>query len=123
MPALNAVARLAGERLSFTVVHDSAFFEALDSPRKTFIRTCDYDTYLDLLGRSEVSFMPLAHTDFNCAKSDLKFIEAAASRAVSLASHTVYSTSIKDARTGVLFRDAEELQARLLRLIAMPDLA
>jgi SAM-dependent methyltransferase len=123
IPALNAVAKVAGGRLNFMVVHDLAFFDALDTPQKHFVPTCDYDTYLDLLGKSEICFMPLADTEFNSAKSDLKYIEAAAARAVPLASHTVYSASIEDSRTGILFRNAEELRDRLLRLVAMPALA
>jgi glycosyltransferase involved in cell wall biosynthesis len=67
--------------------------------------------------------MPLGDTWFNRAKSDLKFIEAGACRVAALASHVVYGDSIEDGRTGLLFRDGEELRARLLRLIAMPDTA
>jgi hypothetical protein len=67
--------------------------------------------------------MPLGETWFNRAKSDLKFIEAAACRVAALASHVVYGGSIDDGRTGLLFRNGEELQTRLLRLIAMPDTA
>jgi SAM-dependent methyltransferase len=123
MPALNAVAEKAGDRLRFSVVHDQGFFDALATPHKQFTPTCDHDTYLQLLGRSEISFMPLGDTPFNRAKSDLKFIEAGACRVASLASHIVYANSIEDGRTGLLFANAEELEARLLRLVAMPDLA
>jgi glycosyltransferase involved in cell wall biosynthesis len=123
MPILNAVAATVGDRLRFTVVHDSGFFEALETPHKSFTPTCDYDTYMSLLGHSEISFMPLADTWFNRAKSDLKFIEAAACRVAALASHVVYGDSVQDGRTGLLFHDGDELRARLLRLIAMPDMA
>jgi glycosyltransferase involved in cell wall biosynthesis len=123
MPMLNAVAATVGERLRFTVVHDRGFFDALETPHKSFTPTCDYDTYVSLLGQSEISFMPLGDTWFNRAKSDLKFIEAGACRVASLASHVVYGASIEDGRTGLLFRDAEDLRARLLRLIAMPAMA
>ena len=123
MPALNAVAEKAGERLRFCVVHDQAFFDALRTPHKMFTPTCDHDTYMALLGRCEVSFMPLGDTPFNRAKSDLKFIEAGACRAAALASPVVYAGSIEDGRTGLLFQDADELHERLLRLVAMPELA
>jgi SAM-dependent methyltransferase len=122
MPAINAVAAKAGERLKFQVVHDQGFFDALETPHKTFTPTCDYDTYLSILSRSEISFMPLADNAFNRAKSDLKFVEAGACRVASLASRTVYEASIVDGQTGLLFRDANELQAKLLRLVAMPEL-
>jgi glycosyltransferase involved in cell wall biosynthesis len=123
MPAINAVAARAGERLKFQVVHDEVFFDALETPHKAFTPTCDYETYLRLLGGSEISFMPLSDTPFNRAKSDLKFIEAAACRVAALASSVVYGNSIEDGRTGLLFRDPMEFHARLLRLLAMPELA
>ena len=123
MGALNAAAAAAGERLRFCVVHDRAFFDALDTHHKSFTPTCDHATYLRLLGEAEISFMPLADTGFNRAKSDLKFIEAAACRTAALASPVVYAETIEDGRTGLLFAGADELHDRLLRLVAMPDLA
>jgi glycosyltransferase involved in cell wall biosynthesis len=123
MPAINAVAKKVGDRLKFHVVHDQMFFDALETNCKTFTPTCDYDTYMKLLGEAEISFMPLEDNDFNRAKSDLKFIEAAACRVAPIASTIVYGASIQDGRTGLLFRNAEELQSRLLRLVAMPELA
>ncbi|HEY8290188.1 MAG TPA: methyltransferase domain-containing protein, partial [Acetobacteraceae bacterium] len=123
MPAINAVAAVAGARLKFQVVHDGQFFEALETPYKAFTPICDYETYMGLLGRCEISLMPLDDNAFNRAKSDLKFIEAGACRVTPLASSVVYGDSIDDGRTGLLFRDGQELQSRLLRLAAMPELA
>jgi SAM-dependent methyltransferase len=123
MPALNEVAEKAGERLRFCVVHDQGFFDALHTPHKQFTPTCDYDTYLTLLGQCEISLTPLGDTPFNRAKSDLKFIEAGACRVATLASHIVYADSIDDGRTGLLFHGTDELHDRLLRLVAMPELA
>jgi hypothetical protein len=123
MPALNEAAGKAGGRLRFCVVHDQGFFDALHTPHKQFTPICDYDTYLTLLGQCEISLMPLGDTPFNRAKSDLKFIEAGACRVATLASHIVYADSIEDGRTGLLFHTANELRDRLLRLVAMPELA
>ncbi|MGE0415644.1 MAG: methyltransferase domain-containing protein [Acetobacteraceae bacterium] len=123
MPALNAAAAKSGDRLRFEVVHDRGFFEALQTPHKAFTPICDYDTYLRLLGQSEISFMPLQDNAFNRAKSDLKFVEAAACRVAALASTVVYGDSIIDGRSGLLFTDADDLREKLLRLVAMPDLA
>lgn len=123
LPAINTVATKADERLRFSIVHDQSFFEALDTPHKTFTPMCDYDTYMNLLGQADISFMPLADNGFNRAKSDLKFIEAAACRVAALASTVVYGDSIVDGRTGLLFANADELQTKLLRLVAMPELA
>lgn len=120
--ALNRVAALAGERLHFSIVADRGLFDALETSHKSFTPLCDYETYRGLLAASEICFMPLSDTPFNRCKSDLKFIEAAALRVTALASPTVYAGSITDGETGVLFRDAEELGQRLLRLIANPEI-
>ena len=123
LAALNAVAALAGERLHFRIVADRGLFDALQTPHKSFTPLCDYETYQELLATSEICFMPLADTPFNRCKSDLKFIEAASFRVAALASPTVYGEVIEDGRTGLVFRDAQELQQRLVRMIANPDFA
>ncbi len=121
MPVLNEVARMAGERLRFHVLHDQAFFQALDTPHKKFDPMTDYAGYRRMLGAAEIAFMPLADTPFNRAKSDLKFIEAAAARVASLASDVVYAGSIRDGETGLIFHDPAELRAALLRLLSAPE--
>jgi len=123
LPVINDVADMAGERLRFQVVHDEGFFNALTTPHKVFTPLCDYPTYNEILGRCEISFMPLADNGFNRAKSDLKFIEAASHRVVALASNVVYGDSIVDGQTGCLFGDPQQLRSRLMRLIVMPELA
>jgi SAM-dependent methyltransferase len=123
MPGLNEVSRAVGRRLKFTVAHDRDFFDALETEEKEFHPTCDYPTYMALLGAAEIAFMPLADTAFNRAKSDLKFIEAAACRVVSLASDTVYAGTIKDHKTGLLFADSLDLRSALLRILAYPEAA
>jgi hypothetical protein len=120
---INAVAALAGDRLRFRVVHDEGFFHALETRHKTFTPLCDYDTYMELLGRSEISLMPLDDTPFNRAKSDLKFIEAGACRVASLASSVVYRDSVAHGETGLIFHDPDEFHRHFLRLTAIPDLA
>ncbi len=121
LPELNAVAAVAGARLHFQIVNDRGLFDGLDTPHKAFTPLCDYDTYLDLLSRCEISFMPLADNPFNRCKSDLKFLEAASLRVTPLASPTVYAGSVEDGRTGVLFADPVALRHRLMRLVADPD--
>ena len=123
MPALNAVARHAGGRLKFSVVHDRGFFDALDTAEKKFTPSCDYATYMKLLGEAEIALMPLADTPFNRAKSDLKFIEAAACRVASLASTIVYASVIEPGKTGLLFEDPASLQSQLMALLAQPQTA
>lgn len=123
MPAINGIAKVANGRLRFQVVHDRGFFDALETPHKTFTPTCDYDTYLHILGGCEISFMPLSDTIFNRCKSDLKFIEAGSCRVAALASAVVYADSMDDGVNGLLFRDPAAFSAQLLRLVSNPDLA
>jgi SAM-dependent methyltransferase len=99
------------------VIHDRAFYEALETANKTFTPICDYATYGNILGRSHISFMPLAETEFNRTKSDLKFIEAAARSVVALASPTVYEQVVTESGGGVLFRGREELRRTLRELL------
>jgi SAM-dependent methyltransferase len=120
--ALNAVAAFAGPRLHFEIVNDRGMFDALDTPHKNFTPMCDYDTYTAILSRCEISFMPLLDTPFNRCKSDLKFLEASAARVTSLASPIVYGDTIADGRTGMVFHDVSELQQRLARVIATPEI-
>lgn len=122
MEVFNAVAQMAGPRLKFQIVHDKMFFDALNTPHKSFTPTCDYETYLHLLGNSELCFMPLSDTTFNRAKSDLKFIECGACRVTAVASTVVYGDSIEHERTGTLFRDPRQLYDVLMRLLAAPQL-
>jgi SAM-dependent methyltransferase len=119
--ALNAAAADAGGALRFHVIADQAFFDALATPHKAFTPLCDYETYLGILSRCEVSFMPLRDTLFNRCKSDLKYLEAAAHRAVALASPTVYGGSIRDGVNGLLFDGPQGLYDRLMQVVADPD--
>jgi len=121
MPALNEVARAVGDRLKFHVMHDEAFFNALQSPHKTFEPMGDYAAYMRMLSAADIAFMPLVDNEFNRSKSDLKFIEAGAARVAALASRVVYGGVIQDGRNGVLFGDSMELRSGLLRLLAYPE--
>ena len=122
MPAINAALSVLEARLHVEVVHDQQFFDALETPHKSFTPTCDYPTYTRLLSQSEISFMPLRDTPFNRAKSDLKFIEAGASRVVPLASPVVYEDSIEDGVTGLIFRSDADLYEKIIRLATTPSL-
>ena len=121
MPALNEVLREADGRLFVQVVNDQAFFDALDTPHKSFTPLCDYTTYRNLLAGCEISLMPLRDTAFNRCKSDLKHIEAAAARVVSLASPVVYGDSIAHGGTGLIFTSPDSLRDQLRQLLADPQ--
>jgi len=115
------VAAMAKERLHYRVVNDRALFDALQTPFKSFTPLCDYGTYLRLLSTSEISCMPLLDNPFNRCKSDLKFIEAASHRVTAIASPTAYADTIVDGQTGIIFQSPEQLQHKLLRIVADPD--
>ena len=118
--SINTLASRFGSRLHFEIINDRAFFDALQTKHKTFSPLCDYDTYREILSKSEISFMPLSDTPFNRCKSDLKYIEAAAHRVVALASKVVYQGTIEDGRTGVLFDTPQDLENVVSRLVMDP---
>ncbi len=99
------------------VVGDKEFFQALGPIEKEFMPILDYDRYQDMLGGVDIALLPLADTEFDRAKTDLKFIECAARGTVVLASPVVYGKTVRDGETGFLYRSPEEFAARLRLLI------
>lgn len=120
---LNRVFAAAPERWQVEVVHDRAFFDALQLPQRRFTPTCDYATYRQVMGSCQIAFLPLADTPFNRCKSDLKALEAAGHGLAILASPVVYGASLIDGQTGRLFTTAGELEAILLGWLADPAAA
>ncbi|MBP2303074.1 glycosyltransferase [Azospirillum picis] len=117
MPGLNRLLAANRRRVGVQVVHDRAFFDALDTADKAFMPTCGYEGYIQALQRCDIGLLPLDDTLFNRSKSDLKYIECAAHGVAALASPVVYGDAIRDGETGVLFRSPEEFADRLGRLI------
>ena len=118
---LNAVFAIAPEAWAVEVVHDRRFHDALTLPQRRFTPTCDYSTYLQVMARSDIAFLPLADTRFNRMKSDLKAVEAAAHGLAIVASPTVYAASVRDGETGRLFHSADELRQVLEDWRQHPD--
>lgn len=116
LPALNRVL-VARPQVRVDVIHDESFFRGLATGRKTFRPLCAYDVYRQALADADVAVLPLADTEFNRAKSDLKFLECAAEGVTVLASPVVYAASVESGRTGLLFHDADEFERQLLRLV------
>jgi glycosyltransferase involved in cell wall biosynthesis len=114
---LNEVIAQFGDQLSFKVIHDKHFFDALNTSHKTFTPTCEYDEYLSVLHHCDIALLPLQDREFNRYKSDLKFLECASSGAVALASPLIYRDTIEEEVTGLLFRDPAEFVEKLTRLI------
>ncbi|MDF1721608.1 MAG: glycosyltransferase [Minwuia sp.] len=114
---LNAVLKIHGDRVRVTVVHDRAFFDALETRQKTFHATCPHDRYRDLLGAADIALLPLEDSAKNRLKSDLKFIECAAEGTVALASPVVYEGTIRHNETGLIFRTPRQFGLKLRALI------
>ena len=121
--ALNRVFAAAPERWQVEVVHDRAFFDALQLPHRRFTPTCDYATYRQVMGSCHIAFLPLADTPFNRCKSDLKALEAGGHGLAILASPVVYGGSLVDGETGRLFSAEAQLEEILQGWLADPDAA
>ncbi len=129
MDALNEVIRVHGERLSFLVTGDRAFYDELRTSRKEFIwgekdgdPVASYADYTAALHRADIALLPLGDTVFNRAKSDLKFIEAAGHGAAVLASPTVYERTVRDGETGLIYHDVRDFAEKLTLLITNDEL-
>ncbi len=85
MPILNRVLS-DYENFVVYVVHDRAFFDALDTMQKTFHPFCPWEEYRRILHICDVALLPLENTRFNRHKSEIKFLECAAEGVVCLMS-------------------------------------
>lgn len=129
MPLINEAIHKHGERLRFMVVSDYGFYEALQTEAKEFISGIQsgyvfvsYDRYMAALHSSDIALLPLNDTEFNRAKSDLKFIEAAGNGAAVLAAPTVYAATVRDGETGLIYHSPKEFAQKLDLLIRRADL-
>ena len=114
---LNRVLAERGDSVRIRIVHDSAFYDAIETEQKEYEPFCAYDRYVEILRSADVAILPLKPTRFNLCKSDLKFIECAAHGVAAMASPTVYGATVRDGETGILFDSPEQFEAGLNRLI------
>lgn len=121
LPELNAVLAAYGDKVHIQVVHDKAFYDALQTKYKQFTPTCTYQEYVNVLRQCDMALLPLLPTEFNCAKSDLKFLECAAHGVAVLASPTVYADTIIEGETGLLYRSLEEFAKKLRFFLDSPQ--
>lgn len=125
MPVINEAAKKYGSRLRFKVLSDRGFFEALQTEYKEYIGSenmyggqfVPYQMYEAALRSADISFLPLRDNAFNRTKSDLKFIESAGYGAVAIASPTVYEATLRQGRTGFIYRSPEEFKTYLELLV------
>ena len=122
MDGINRVVNSQGDRILVHVIHDRRFFDALQTPHKTFRSFCPYEEYAGLLRQSDIALLPLEHTRFNGMKSDLKFIECAAHGTAALASPIVYQQTLADGQTGLLYYSPADFEQKLAALIDYPQL-
>ena len=128
MPAINEAIRRYGDRLYFCVVSDHGFYRELQTEAKVYLGgrnggiVAPYEDYTAALHASDIALLPLRDTEFNRAKSDLKFIESAGHGAAVLASPTVYAGSVRDGETGLIYHSTQEFAEKLDLLIARADL-
>jgi glycosyltransferase involved in cell wall biosynthesis len=114
---LNQILGDYGSLFGVQVIHDRAFFDALETEAKGFERFCSYDRYQEILRSCDVALLPLNPTPFNRMKSPLKFLECASHGVVALASPTVYAEEISDGSTGILYSSPDEFAAKLRALV------
>ncbi len=117
MGELNAALALYARRVTVTVVHDRAFFDALETDDKMFHDTCPHDRYRELLGAADIALLPLADVAKNRLKSDLKFIECAMEGTAVLASPVVYEGTVRHNDTGLIFRTPRQFGLKLRAMI------
>ena len=129
MPSINAAIQEHGDRLYFRVVSDYAFYQQLRTEHKSYVGgtqdgsvVAPYECYVEELHSSDIALLPLNDTEFNRAKSDLKFIEAAGNGAAVLAAPTVYAATVRDGETGLIYHHPKEFAQKLDLLIRRADL-
>jgi hypothetical protein len=94
--------------VEFHVVGDRAVFEALPTDRKRFEPLLPYDQYLAAMARCSVSLSPLEPSPMVETKSDAKYLDAARSGVLTLASATLYEKVIRHGETGLLARSLDD---------------
>ena len=84
---------------------------------------CPYHEYLGLLAAADIAIAPLAPVKFNEAKSNIKFLEAAAVGLPSVCSpRSAFAHAIRHGETGLLADTTDEWYAALKSLVINPDL-
>jgi hypothetical protein len=88
--------------VEFVVAGDRAVFDALPTARKRYYEIVPYEEYLKLMGTCSISLSPIEASEQNAAKSDAKFLDAAARGVLTIASPTIYAEVIRHGENGLI---------------------
>lgn len=122
LPVVNRVLERFRGRVSVRVLGDPRCFDALALDQKQHLRPAPHDDLSPLLQEAHLAWLPLAPTPEAELGSDRRFIECAGHGVCVLASATRYGRSISDGNTGLVYRDAAGLEAKLTLLLEEPPL-
>ena len=103
--------------VEFVILHDRAFFDSLPCEQKIFHSAQTYAEYLSQMGRCDIVLSPLQGAPNELFKSDVKFVEASAACAATLASAPVYADTIVDGDTGLIAHSLDDWPTQLERLL------
>lgn len=118
-----AVAELEsdGVKMETWIIGDQDIYESLSTTNKRFFPLLPRMKYLQFLRNLNISLCPLADNFFNQSKSDVKYLESAASSSAVLASRVVYGDTVVPGETGALFANAQEFGQQLRKLVKEPQ--
>lgn len=121
MDGIIAAAQKLANAVEFVVVHDQAFSDALPvGALKTFYPTLPHDKYMQVLSSCDLALLPLADTQFNRIKSDLKFIECCAAGVVPICSAVVYAERAEHREIGLFAETVEEWRQTMTHICSTP---
>jgi hypothetical protein len=102
----------------FVVMADRAVFDALPTTRKTFVDYTPYGQYLQLMASCSISLSPIEARLHQDTKSDAKFLDAARSGVLTIASPTAYAGTIRHGETGLIAETVEDWAPMLQRALS-----
>lgn len=125
LPVINKLSKEYGKKIAFNIISRTKLFDSIESENKNRVfdankyegQFVSYALYEKTIHNSDIALLPLRDTEFNRAKSDLKFIECAGAGAAVLASPVIYSDVVKDGENGFIYNNLQEFEEKLRLLI------
>ena len=84
---------------------DKEFYDNLETKNKKFIEAGKYEKYISELDKSDICLMPLADTEANRCKSDIKYVEASSRGVASIMSKVVYEKTVTNQQNGLIVEE------------------